>query len=148
MDKILLEGIRLGIRVGTTEQERSEPQLCGLDLVVEVDLKPAGRSGDLKHTVDYAAIFQVIEAHCAQNSFTLLEEVGQQLCDRIFDQCPVETIKLRIRKLKPFSSKLTPWESSSDETESAKRKGLVDAHPEVSGKGSFLAFCPRCRLRR
>jgi len=61
----------------------------------------------LKHTVDYAAIFQVIEAHCAQNSFTLLEEVGQQLCDRIFEQCPVESIKLRIRKLKPFSSKLT-----------------------------------------
>jgi dihydroneopterin aldolase len=76
-------------------------------LVVEADLKAAGRSGDLKHTVDYAAMFRVIEAHCLQNSFTLLEEVGQQLCDRIFDQCPVESIKLRIRKLKPFSSKLT-----------------------------------------
>ena len=106
MDKILLEGIRLGIRVGTTEQERSEPQLCGLDLVVATDLRAAGRSGDLKHTVDYAAIFRVIEAHCLQNSFTLLEEVGQQLCDRIFDQCPVNSIKLRIRKLKPFSSRL------------------------------------------
>ena len=106
MDKILLEGIRLKIRVGTTEQERSEPQLCGLDLVVATDLRAAGRSGDLKHTVDYAAIFRVIEAHCLQNSFTLLEEVGQQLCDRIFEQCPVESIKLRIRKLKPFSSRL------------------------------------------
>ena len=106
MDKILLEGIRLKIRVGTTEQERSEPQLCGLDLVVATDLRAAGRSGDLKHTVDYAAIFRVIEAHCLQNSFTLLEEVGQQLCDRIFDQCPVNSIKLRIRKLKPFSSRL------------------------------------------
>ena len=106
MDKILLEGIRLKIRVGTTEQERSEPQLCGLDLVVATDLRAAGRSGDLKHTVDYVAIFRVIEAHCLQNSFTLLEEVGQQLCDRIFDQCPVNSIKLRIRKLKPFSSRL------------------------------------------
>ena len=77
MDKILLEGIRLEIRVGTTEQERSEPQLCGLDLVVEADLKQAGRSGDLRHTVDYAAMFRFIEAHCSQNSFTLLEEVGQ-----------------------------------------------------------------------
>jgi 7,8-dihydroneopterin aldolase/epimerase/oxygenase len=106
MDKILLEGIRLEIRVGTTEQERSEPQLCGLDLVVEADLKEAGCSGELRHTVDYAAIFRFIEAHCSQNSFTLLEEVGQQLCDRIFDQCPVNSIKLRIRKLKPFSSRL------------------------------------------
>ena len=107
MDKILLEGIRLELRVGTTDEERNEPQLCGLDLVVDADLKSAGRSGNLKHTIDYAAIFRLIEAHCLQNSFTLLEEVGEQLCDRIFDQYPVESIKLRIRKLKPFSSSLT-----------------------------------------
>ena len=106
MDKILLEGMRLEIRVGTTEEERSQPQLCGLDLALAADLKAAGRSGDLKHTVDYAAIFSSIEAHCTKNSFTLLEEVGQQVCDRIFDQYPVESIKLRIRKLKPFSSRL------------------------------------------
>jgi 7,8-dihydroneopterin aldolase/epimerase/oxygenase len=107
MDKILLEGIRLDIRVGTTEEERSEPQLCGLDLVVEADLKAAGRSGDLKHMVDYAAIFRLLEAHCSQNSFTLLEQIGQQVCDKIFDQYPVESIKLRIRKLNPFSSRVS-----------------------------------------
>ena len=106
MDKILLEGIRLEIRVGTTNEERSGPQPCGLDLVVAANLKSAGRSGNLKRTVDYAAIFRMIEAHCLQNSFTLLEEVGEQLCDRIFDQYPVEGITLRIRKLKPFSSRL------------------------------------------
>jgi len=107
MDKILLEGIRLEIHVGTTEQERSEPQLCGLDLVVAADLKAAGRSGDLRHTVDYAAMFRFIEAHCSQNSFTLLEEVGQQLCDKILEQYSVESVRLRIRKLKPFSSRLS-----------------------------------------
>ena len=123
MDKILLDGIRLEIRVGTTEQERSEPQLCGLDLAVAADLKAAGRSGDLKHTVDYTAILRVIEAHCAQISFTLLEEVGQQLCDRIFDQCPVESIKLRIRKLKPFSSKLTSVGVELKRTRERSKKG-------------------------
>ncbi len=107
MDKILLEGIRFDIRVGTTEEERSEPQLCGLDLVLEADLKAAGRSGDLNRTVDYAAIFRLLEAHCSQNSFTLLEEIGQQLCDKIFDQYPVESIKLKIRKLNAFSSRVS-----------------------------------------
>ena len=107
MDKILLEGIRLDIRVGTTEEERSEPQLCGLDLVLEADLKAAVRSGDLNRTVDYAAIFRLLEAHCSQNSFTLLEQIGQQVCDKIFDQYPVESIKLRIRKLNPFSSRVS-----------------------------------------
>ncbi|MCI0423684.1 MAG: dihydroneopterin aldolase [Acidobacteria bacterium] len=107
MDKILLEGIRLEIRVGTTEEERSQPQLCGLDLTLEADLKAAGRAGDLKDTVDYAAIFHCIEAHCSKNSFSLLEEVGQQICDSIFDKYPVQKLRLRIRKLSPFSSRLT-----------------------------------------
>jgi dihydroneopterin aldolase len=107
MDKILLEGIRLDIRVGATEEERSEPQLCGLDLVVEASLKKAGHSGDLNHTVDYAGIFRLLEAHCSQNSFTLLEEIGQQLCDKIFDQYPAKSIKLKIRKLNPFSSRVS-----------------------------------------
>lgn len=106
MDKILLEGIRLEIRVGVTDEERRVPQPCRLDFIVETDLEAAGRSGDLKHTVDYAAIFRMIEEHCSENSFTLLEELGQQLCDRIFEQYPVDKIKLNVRKLKPFSSRL------------------------------------------
>lgn len=106
MDKILLEGIRLEIRVGVTDAERRVPQPCRLDLIVETDLDAAGRSGDLKHTVDYAAIFRMVEEHCSENSFTLLEELGQQLCDRILEQYPVDKIKLNVRKLKPFSSRL------------------------------------------
>ena len=107
MHKILLEGIRLEIRVGTTEEEQNEPQPCGLDLVFEANLKAAGRSGRLEDTVDYAAIFRLIEAHCVQDSFNLLEQVGQQLGDMIFDQYPVESIRVRIRKLRPFSSRLS-----------------------------------------
>ncbi|MBM3804544.1 MAG: dihydroneopterin aldolase [Acidimicrobiia bacterium] len=106
MDKILLEGIRLEICVGTTEEERSKPQLCGLDLALEADLRAAGRTGDLKRTVDYAEVLRTIETLCLQSSFTLLEQVAEQICGVIFDHHPVERIRLRVRKLKPFSPRL------------------------------------------
>jgi dihydroneopterin aldolase len=106
MDKILLEGIRLDIRVGTTAEERSRPQLCGLDLTLEADLRSAGSSGDLNQTVDYVAVFRTIEALCTGNTFSLLEEVGHQICEEVLANYPVEKVKLKLCKLSPFTSKL------------------------------------------
>jgi dihydroneopterin aldolase len=106
MDKILLAGIRLEIRVGTTEEERSRPQLCGLELSLETDLRSAGRSGDLSETADYAAVFRTVKTLCTQKSFCLLEELGHQICHEVFARFPVEGIKLKICKLSPFTPEL------------------------------------------
>jgi FolB domain-containing protein len=106
MDKILLEGIRLEIRVGTTEEERSRPQLCGLELSLEANLSSAGRSGDLSEAIDYAAVFRTVKTLCTQKSFCLLEELGHQICQEVFAMFPVEGIKLKICKLSPFTPEL------------------------------------------
>jgi dihydroneopterin aldolase len=106
MDKIILEGIQLDVKVGTTEQERSLPQPCGLDLTLEADLRRSGTSGDLRSSVDYVAVFNCVEKVCTNNSFTLLEEIGHQLCREILETFRVGEVKLRLRKLRPFSDKL------------------------------------------
>ena len=106
MDKIFLDGIRFEIRVGTIDEERSQSQLCGLDLSLETDLKSAGKSGHLTKTVDYASVFRRIESLCTQKSFCLLEEIGHQICEEVLTHYPVEKIKLKLRKVHPFSTKL------------------------------------------
>jgi FolB domain-containing protein len=106
MDKILLEGIRLEIRVGTTEEERSQPQLCALDLSLETDLRSAGRSGDLSEAVDYAEVFRSVKMLCTEKSFCLLEELGHQICQEVLAKFSVAGIKLKIRKLSPFTPEL------------------------------------------
>ena len=106
MDKIFLEGIQLGIKVGATEEERSSPQPCRLDLTLVADLDQAGQSGDLKDTVDYAAVFKSAEKVCLGKAFTLLEEVAHQVCGEILESFGVRRVKLRIRKLQPFSDNL------------------------------------------
>ena len=106
MDKIILEGIQLDVKVGTTEQERSLPQPCGLDLTLEADLRRSGTSGDLRSSVDYVAVFNCVERICTNNSFTLLEEIGHQVCREILEMFRVGEVKLRLRKLRPFSDKL------------------------------------------
>ena len=106
MDKILFEDIRLEIHVGVTEEERSIAQLCGLDVNLFVKLRPAGKSGDLKKSVDYSAVYRCIEEVCERRPYTLLEEIAEQLCTEILNHFPVKIVLVKVRKLHPFSPKL------------------------------------------
>ncbi len=94
------------IRVGVTQEERSKPQLCRLDLTLYTDLRKAGRSADLKDTMDYAAAFQCVQKICEENAFVLLEEVGHKICREIFQTFVVGKVRLRISKIHPFSDRL------------------------------------------
>jgi len=107
MDEIFLEGIQLQIRVGTTAAERDQPQPCRLDLTLKADLSRAGKSGDLKKTIDYVSILRSLEEICNNQSFKLLEEIAQQSCQTILEDFAVKEVKLRISKTRPFSDKLS-----------------------------------------
>jgi len=107
MDKILLKGIQLEIRVGTTVEERDTPQPCRLDLVLKADLGQAGKSGNLDKTIDYVAVLKCLEAICLDHSFTLLEEIAHQSCQTILESFAVKEVTTRIRKTRPFSDKLS-----------------------------------------
>jgi FolB domain-containing protein len=106
MDKILFEDIRLEIQVGVTEEERSIPQFCGLDLNLYVKLRPAGKSGDLQKSVDYTAVYRCIEDVCTRRPYTLLEEVAELLCVEILNHFPIKKVLVKVRKLHPFSPSL------------------------------------------
>jgi dihydroneopterin aldolase len=106
VDRIFLEGIHFDIRVGTTEEERSIPQPCRLDVVLRSSLHRAGETGNLQESIDYAAVFAAIERTCTTRTFQLLEEVAHQVCEEILAIFPVGSVRFQIRKLHPFSDKL------------------------------------------
>jgi len=47
-----------------------------------------------------------VEKICLDETFTLLEEVAYQVCCQILENFEVKQVKLRIRKLQPFSDQL------------------------------------------
>jgi 7,8-dihydroneopterin aldolase/epimerase/oxygenase len=106
MDKILLNDIRLLIRVGTTPTERQTPQLCAIDLALGVDLEKPGVTGDLADSIDYVVLFRKVEHLCSGKSFNLLEEIAHQVCQEMLGIAGIQHVKLRIRKLHPFSDQL------------------------------------------
>ena len=75
-DEIRLGGLRLRTTLGVYEAERLAPREVVADLRLAVDLRPAGRSDDLRDTVDYAALAERLRAVADGARFRLLEALA------------------------------------------------------------------------
>lgn len=83
----------------------TEEQVIGTrflaDISLEVDTREAEKSDNLKHTVNYQDVYQVIKAEMEIKSH-LLEHVTRRILDAIFNRFPsVINATIKISKLNP-----------------------------------------------
>lgn len=99
--QIIIERLEFRGRCGVSLEERAKPQPLAVDLELDGQPGPAGLTDDLAHTIDYAAVAQrVVEVGAAQDS-CLLEAMAERLFAMLFEEFPVERVKLWVRKLHP-----------------------------------------------
>jgi dihydroneopterin aldolase len=104
---VVIERLEFRSRCGVTPEERARPQPLALDLELDCRLEAAGLSDDLVHTIDYAKVAQrVVDIGTAQES-QLLETLAERLMAALFDEFPIDHIKLWLRKLHPPISNVT-----------------------------------------
>lgn len=105
--RIIIEQLEFRGRCGVTSEERARPQLFAVDLELDCHLEPAGRSDDLRHTVDYATVAErIVELGTSQES-RLLEAMAERFLTALFDEFRVDRIKLWLRKLHPPITQIT-----------------------------------------
>jgi dihydroneopterin aldolase len=78
MDKLIIHGLELWLKVGCTEAERAFPQRLEMDVTLEMPLSAAGKSDDLSQSVDYAAVAEALRQKLTPQSFRLIETVAEQ----------------------------------------------------------------------
>jgi len=106
---IVIQQLEFRGRCGVMPEERARQQPLAVDLDLELDgrLEAAGLSDDLVHTIDYAKVAQhVIDIGTLQES-QLLETLAERLLITLFDEFPINRIKLWLRKLHPPISFVT-----------------------------------------
>ena len=98
MDRIELRGMSFQGRHGVRPAEHEQAQEFKVDLDIEADLGPAGRSDNLADTVDYtrarAAAKEVIEG----KSMDLLESLAAAIAERVLSLPRVEAVSVRVAK--------------------------------------------------
>ena len=80
-DKIHIRDLVVTCIVGTLPAERFRRRKVVVNLVLSCDLKRAGKSDDLRHTVDYAAICQTVAGVARRSCYHLLERLAQEIAD-------------------------------------------------------------------
>lgn len=107
VSQIIIEQLEFRGRCGVTPEERSRPQLLAVDLELDCQFESAGRSDDLRHTVDYAIVAErVVELGTSQET-RLLEAMAERFMTALFDEFRVDRIKLWLRKLHPPITQIT-----------------------------------------
>ena len=92
-DAIKLLGIVCRCRIGVPAWERKTRQKILVDLTIAANLKKAGKSDNLKDSIDYFSLEKKIRRTAEAGSFKLLERLAQVLAETtlLFDK--------RIRKV-------------------------------------------------
>lgn len=107
VSQIIIERLEFRGRCGVTPEERARPQPLAVDLELDCQFESAGRSDDLRHTIDYAIVAErVVELGTSQES-RLLEALAERLVTALFDEFRVDRVKLWLRKLHPPITQVT-----------------------------------------
>ncbi|CAG9467246.1 unnamed protein product [Pedinophyceae sp. YPF-701] len=100
-DKILLQGCEFHGYHGVLPEERTLGQKFRVDVEMTCgDLSAAGRSDDLRDSVDYAQAFQEVKSVVTGEARELVETVAEDISMRLF-AVSSKVQKVRVRVTKP-----------------------------------------------
>ena len=102
-DHISLRGMRFLGRHGVTLEERMEPQPIEVDVELEVDLVAPAASDDLSDTIDYSAVFELVQGIVEGRSYRLIEALAGEIAAAVLaahgdDDPRLDAVEVRVRK--------------------------------------------------
>ncbi|HET9052187.1 MAG TPA: dihydroneopterin aldolase [Candidatus Dormibacteraeota bacterium] len=106
-DRLLLEGMEFYGYHGDIEAERDLGARYAVDVAIEADLAPAGRSDDLADTIDYVRCFQLVRDVVENRQYRLLEALAQAVADALLEVPRTLAVTVRIAKQPPVRGVFT-----------------------------------------
>jgi dihydroneopterin aldolase/2-amino-4-hydroxy-6-hydroxymethyldihydropteridine diphosphokinase len=97
-DRIVLEGISARGCHGVLDVEKTDGQVFVVDVTLEVDLRRAGRSDLLAHTVNYAEVAAEIVGLITGPSLDLIETLAEQIAAAALRRPLVQAVEVTVHK--------------------------------------------------
>ena len=94
-DRIELHGMVFQGRHGVLPSERVEPQPFEVDVVLALDLQPAGLADDLSRTIDYGVVFEEVRRIVESTSYRLIEALAEAIAQEILLSTSAERVTER-----------------------------------------------------
>jgi dihydroneopterin aldolase len=100
MDKIFVNQMEFYGYHGVFPEETKLGQRFVVDLIVFVDLKKAGETDELEHSVNYGELFRVCKEIVEGKPFKLVEAVAEKIAETVLSQFTLVS-EVTIKVIKP-----------------------------------------------
>ena len=99
MDRIFLHGMRFMACHGVLPHEREVPQTFEADVELSLDLREAGETDDLRNTVNYAEVYELIRHVIEGAPKALIEALAEEAAAQILATFPrIRSVTLTVHK--------------------------------------------------
>ena len=96
-----IENIKLWARVGVLDEERQLGQLFSLDLFLWTDFKNCTANDDIKKTVDYSKLVQILKDQSKKIYCYTIEKYSNEILKNIDHKFKLSKIKIILTKCNP-----------------------------------------------
>jgi D-erythro-7,8-dihydroneopterin triphosphate epimerase len=100
LDTLYINDLIIPCIIGAFEEERKEKQQLIINVALGVDTRKAGKSDNLKDTVNYHELSLQIVEMVESSKFYLLEKLAQKVADICLKEKRVKQVTIRIEKPK------------------------------------------------
>ena len=111
MSILQLTGIKAYGYIGHSAEEKILGQWFEVDLRMEINMEVAGRTDDLKDTLDYRMIINEVKQIITSCQYNLVERLAEDLVCSVLEFEQVQAVNLKLHKLHPpiegFDGKVT-----------------------------------------
>jgi dihydroneopterin aldolase len=97
-DQLAVRGIEIFAHHGVLDSERRDGQTFLVDLVLDLDTRPAAAGDDLSRTVDYGALVPEVVAAVEKDPVDLIETLAQRIADVCLSHDQVVSVDVTVHK--------------------------------------------------
>ena len=98
MDQVLIKDLVARGIIGINDWEREKPQEILINIVLFADLKKAGKSDNIKDSVDYSSVAKKVIAHAETAHRLTVEALASDLASLCLELPGVMKVRLRVEK--------------------------------------------------
>jgi dihydroneopterin aldolase len=98
VDTVFLEGMRFYAYHGVNPEERTQGQRFRVDIELSADLRTAGRSDDLRDTINYSAVYKRVRDIVEGPPRALIEAVAEEIAMTLLDEFDASQVVVTVRK--------------------------------------------------
>ena len=97
-DVVYIKALEVESLIGVYDFERHAKQPLLLDLEIDFNCAPAGKTDDLTLALDYDQLSQRVRAWCSEQRFELIETLAEGLCTLLHQEFAISRLVLTINK--------------------------------------------------